>query len=434
MPRTTALSKALAGVDVDAGAARFHARFSKGVKPSLPPTSVIRKKRPRKPQPKNSISPSIFRPHVLAADRLAMWSTPVTLSFHACLTAALPPSDARAMLEVMLFSLEEGTRSNYGAGILRFTQYCDSRKIPEEDRMPASEILLSGFATVMAAGKVASSTLDTWLAGIHFWHSMHGAAWSAGNMLRSVKGGVAKLVPEASKRAKRPPVTIEHLHALRRGLDLSSSLDAAVWSAATIAFWSCCRLGELLVPTRFSFPVNKHVTKNCPQSFRTDVGGTSSFSFHVPWTKTTKFDGADIIVTKINEPTDPLAALKHHLETNKSIPSSAPFFSFRTAGGGHAPLTKQWFMVRCEQVWVEAGLPKLDGHAFRIGGATELLLRGVPPDVVATQGRWKSKSFLEYWRRIEGILPLFIHNAFSSSRAALVRETMKSYSSRICRA
>ena len=300
--------------------------------------------------------------------------------------------------------------------------------------MPASEILLSGFSTVMAAGKVASSTLDTWLAGIHFWHSMHGASWSAGNMLRSVKGGVAKLVPEASKRAKRPPVTIEHLHALRRGLDLSSSFDAAVWSAATIAFWSCCRLGELLVPTRFSFPVNKHVTKNCSQAFRQDVGGISSFSFHVPWTKTTKFNGADIIVTQINEPTDPLAALNHHLKTNNSIPPSAPFFSFRTADGGHAPLTKQWFMACCEEVWVAAGLPKLDGHAFRIGGATELLLRGVPPDVVATQGRWKSKSFLEYWRRIEGILPLFIHNAFSSSRAALVRETMKSYFSRICRA
>ena len=93
-------------------------------------------------------------------------------------------------------------------------------------------------------------------------------------------------------------------------------------------------------------------------------------------------------------------------------------------------MTKGWFMDRCEEVWEAAGLPRLSGHAFRIGGATELLLRGTPPEVVAVQGRWKSQAFLEYWRRIEGILPLFITNSFRSSRAALVVRTMSSFRSR----
>lgn len=34
-------------------------------------------------------------------------------------------------------------------------------------------------------------------------------------------------------------------------------------------------------------------------------------------------------------------------------------------------------------------------------------LLGTPPDVVAVQGHWKSKVFLEYWCRIESILPMF---------------------------
>jgi hypothetical protein len=42
----------------------------------------------------------------------------------------------------------------------------------------------------------------------------------------------------------------------------------------------------------------------------------------------------------------------------------------------------------------------------------ELLLAGVDPWIVMKQGRWSSKAFLAYWRKVEIILPLFIGNAF----------------------
>lgn len=249
-------------------------------------------------------------------------------------------------------------------------------------------------------------------------------------MLRHVKAGVSKLVPDTSRRAKRPPVTIEHMHALRCGLDLSSSFDAAVWALACVAFWSCCRLGELLINSRNSFDPRKNVARDCLFSTIVRPHGPSSVSFHIPWTKTTHELGADIVVTRIDDPSDPFMALQHHMATNSSVPSSAPFFSYATDRvGGFAPMTWSWFMERCEEVWEAAGLPCRAGHAFRIGGATELLLRGTPPDVVAVQGRWRSRAFLEYWRRIEGILPLFITNSFQSSRAALVVQTMSSFRS-----
>lgn len=75
-------------------------------------------------------------------------------------------------------------------------------------------------------------------------------------------------------------------------------------------------------------------------------------------------------------------------------------------------------------------MPLLVGHCFRIGGATELLLRGVHPDVVAAQGRWKSRAFLEYWRRIESILPIFIVDSFSASRAKLVADSIRHWRKR----
>ncbi|KAG1834998.1 hypothetical protein F4604DRAFT_1505732, partial [Suillus subluteus] len=85
-------------------------------------------------------------------------------------------------------------------------------------------------------------------------------------------------------------------------------------------------------------------------------------------------------------------------------------FAFETDTGGWAPMTHSWFLNCCNEIWKRADLFELSGHCFRIGGAMELLLRGTPeslcvlvipttpPDIVAMQGRWKSRAFLEYWR------------------------------------
>jgi hypothetical protein len=54
---------------------------------------------------------------------------------------------------------------------------------------------------------------------------------------------------------------------------------------------------------------------------------------------------------------------------------------------------------------------RIHGHSFRIGGATELLLGGIPSHVVASIGRWKSMAFLLYWRKVSKV----VANSFSSS-------------------
>ena len=155
----------------------------------------------------------------------------------------------------MLFSLDENTRSNYGAGLLRFTQYCDTHSIPEHSCMPASEFLLSAFSA-SAAGSASESTLNNWLAGLQYWHVINGALWHGSDMLHHVHHGFAKLIPPSSKQAKRPLVTIEALVALKSGLDLSNTFDMAVWAVASVAFWSCCRWVHPFLPFQFSYSFN----------------------------------------------------------------------------------------------------------------------------------------------------------------------------------
>ena len=71
-------------------------------------------------------------------------------------------------------------------------------------------------------------------------------------------------------------------------------------------------------------------------------------------------------------------------------------------------------MAFCAEVWSKESLAHVLGHSFRIGGAVELLLAGVPPEIVAATGGWTSLAFLLYWR-MEEILPMSTSRAYQRS-------------------
>lgn len=145
-------------------------------------------------------------------------------------------------------------------------------------------------------------------------------------------------------------------------------------------------------------------------------------------TKTTLSAGLIVPVTHIDEPSCPAIALAHHLTRSNMLPPNAPLFSYQsTSPHGWSPMTRDWFLRRCNEVWSLNHLETLTGHSFRIGGTTELLLRGTPPDVVALQGNWKSRAFLNYWRKVEEILPTFISKFNCPSNVRSLTNTMSSF-------
>ena len=138
-------------------------------------------------------------------------------------------------------------------------------------------------------------------------------------------------------------------------------------------------------------------------------------SFRVPWTKTTKSDGASVILTARDDTLCPRCALENHLAVNNNTPESAALFAYRTESGGHKNMLKQTFLAFVSSIWQAAHLAHILGHSFRIGGAVELLLAGVPPEIVAAIGGWTSLAFLLYWRRMEEILPMSTSQAYKKS-------------------
>ncbi|KAG2132464.1 DNA breaking-rejoining enzyme [Suillus bovinus] len=293
-----------------------------------------------------------YRPSVLASERVLLWTTPYGITFQNQLEQLYPESYVVKLFFVMAESLDESTRNDYGAGLLHFNQFCDRLSIPEQDRMPASEVLLSIFIAD-AAGSISSSTADNWLAGLRFWHVINGAQWygERSECLRHVQRGLRHLAPPNLNPQHAPPITFESLVQLYQGLEHSNTFNTAVLAIASLVFWCGCRLEELVIPAFDSSDMTKHVTRSI-LPIVTQQSNTIRYStFHIPWTKTTGNNGVDINVTSRDHLTCPHAALFRHLEANPNIPSHAPLFSFQTPTGAWTSMTEQRFLERCNQFW-----------------------------------------------------------------------------------
>lgn len=370
-------------------------------------------KRPRA-LPKNSpLLNSLYRPNVRATDRFKLWTSPFAILRDAANAAVLPKAAREKRFDAVFGSVEASTRATYGAGLLRFHEFCDEQGVEELQRVPASDYLLSAFVA-HHLGKVGTSAVNNWVAGLQLWHTLQDAPWLGNRGLKAALKGVGKQAPASSTRPQRPPVTRAHLLCLRRYLDLTATMDSAVFATACMAFHGCNRLGELLVPSAGGFDAAKHVARSASMSVESANGEAVFGRVLIPWTKTTGAQGADIILTAATDDTCAVKAAQHHLAVNAGAPDDMPFFSWRAADGKWYPLTKDWFLKRCAAIWDAHGLKAVYGHSFRIGGTTDLLLRGLPPSIVAIQGRWSSRAFLRYWRKVEDIVPVFLTRASST--------------------
>ena len=74
-------------------------------------------------------------------------------------------SDLERVLDVINVSWATGTGDAYEAGLLVYHVFCDSHNMPEEERGPASPILVIAFIS-SCAGSYAGSTLASYIFAI----------------------------------------------------------------------------------------------------------------------------------------------------------------------------------------------------------------------------------------------------------------------------
>lgn len=293
------------------------------------------------------------------------------------------------------------TVKRYASAVDLFIRFCDSEQVPEHLRFPADEFVLCAFAA-SSLGTHAEGTPRSRLSALKAWHIAHNIEWKGSSRLRYIINGVHNLAPKSSKRPPRPPINARMLAQLIEGLDLNNGFDIAVAACAATAFWGQCRLGELL-------PSSSAVLLSVPfpsrSGFVRSLRNPQACLLRLPSTKT-HHHGQDIILVDQRRPINPISLLKSHLRINK-VPNDDHIFSYSSVDG-LSSLTKSSFLQCCNSIWQALGYPRTTGHCFRIGGITELLVAGTPPDVVKATGRWSSQSFLRYWRSLDDIAPQYI--------------------------
>lgn len=301
------------------------------------------------------------------------------------------------------------TLRRYSGSIKQFLRFCDKERVPPHLRFPADEFVLCAFAA-SSLGIHAGGTPRARISALKAWHISHNVEWKGSTRLRYIINGVSNATPGSSHRPPRPPVNTRMLTQLVETLDLSCPLDAAVAACAVVAFWGQCRLGELL-------PVSSSPYLSPPLPTRSDfkrsLRDPLACILFLPRTKTHRH-GQEVVLVDQRHPINPITLLKNHIKIN-NIRDNTPLFSF-TSPGGPVLLNKNLFLRCCNQVWSVLGYPHTTGHSFRIGGTTELLAAGVPPDIVRTTGRWSSGSFFRYWRSLDTIAPYHVRNLHSRYR------------------
>jgi hypothetical protein len=301
------------------------------------------------------------------------------------------------------------TLRRYTGTIKQFILFCDSERVPAHLRFPSDEFVLCAFAA-SSLGKHAGGTPRSRLSALKAWHRAHNVEWKGSARLQFVLNGVHNRAPSSSRRPPRPPVNARMLSQLVETLDLNSPMDAAIAACAATAFWGQCRLGELLPISSSPYLAPPLPTRS---DFKRSLRDPHSCILFLPCTKTHRH-GQEVVLVDQHPPINPITLLKNHFRVN-NIRGNMPIFSFRSPNGP-VLLNKNLFLQRCNTIWSILGYPRTTGHCFRIGGTTELLAAGVPPDIVRTTGRWSSESFLRYWRSLDSIAPRHIRNIHTQAR------------------
>lgn len=90
-------------------------------------------------------------------------------------------------------------------------------------------------------------------------------------------------------------------------------------------------------------------------------------------------------------------------------------------------MRKTIFLEFCMDIWSRASLAHILDHSFRIGGAVELLLAGVPPEIVVATGGWTSLAFLLYWCCMEEILLMSTSWAYNKAHINKLAEIFEQF-------
>ncbi|KAE9402039.1 hypothetical protein BT96DRAFT_817094 [Gymnopus androsaceus JB14] len=289
-----------------------------------------------------------------------------------------------------------------------FLVWAANRGLTEEDVLLPSENTLCNFAALFAR-KLAGGTTKAKVSVVKSWVQRRGLAWEGGNNLRNILNGIECRAPASSFRDQRPPVKKEHLSTLFDELDLSGScgLDHVMAAVSVGCFYGQLRGGEILPQSSNPADFNPSELPTVKDLNAPNQNGDRKL--RLPKTKTKQSRGKEVLLhIPRKDPDSPTRAWQEHIQVNILGPDD-PLVAYWDKNNELRVLSKAVFLNQCNTVWLRHNIPHMTSHCFRIGGTTHYLVQRIPPDIVKMLGRWKSDAFLKYWRDLDSLASIYLH-------------------------
>lgn len=234
------------------------------------------------------------------------------------------------------------------------------------------------------------TTLPQFISALQYFHlrCFH-CNLPRGVLFNDVQRGLDNYYADRSVVQRKQALTLNDLFAFARLLDTRYFEHARDWCACLLAFFGLLRIGEYMDAGLR----HRHVQL-------TAYGVVVT----IPFSKTSNLP-ATVSIAQRDDQLCPAKALTHYLHffplLSISHQPDDPLFVTRTQGSTRVSATSRDEFIANVRVLVRASFPDRDastyaGHSFRRGGATAMLLAGVPQDILRIHGRWSSEAYRAY--------------------------------------
>ncbi|GAA5895413.1 hypothetical protein JCM5296_002399 [Sporobolomyces johnsonii] len=328
-------------------------------------------------------------PFTLQPEDNAVSYPPFSLKLHAHTLASIPKEMAERI----------------GYALKAYQEWCSMNAIPDDQRFPITTYRLRLFISP-SLGIYKADTIKRRVACLKQYSALYMLEWKVDEQELKPIFAIFK-AHQPHPHLRRRPLLAQHLVKLVAQVrtisnDFSDRFHVAMLVTTLVGFGGILRSGEFTASK--AFPDAEEWSKKVKLA-SVKLAETGQLVFKLPWDKANAWEGRQVTVASFNFGTP--ALFRRHLVLSQLSPSDFPF-SYLSSRGQHAGKTVAITKLSWKR-WLNARLAEIDeaplqGHSVRIGGATQMLLNGVEPEVVKVLGGWKSDAFLKYWRHVDALI------------------------------
>lgn len=281
----------------------------------------------------------------------------------------------------------DSTKASYESQRRAYLMFCQSIEVSP---VPASISTVCRYAAFLGRTK-AFATVQQYLNIIRILHLELGLCnplannWPLTSLLRGMKR------VKGSSQSFKLPISPEDLQLIHGRLNLNRRDDTLFWATIVTCFFGLLRISNVAANSK----------DNRKLILRKDMSlTTQGITLHIRGSKTIQcLDRTHEVVLPFipNHKLCPTAAILRLLGMSSGLSPDDPMFAYEGKSGKVRLSPTQVHYKLCS-ILKSLGYQHTDygTHSLRRGGATWLILSGVPLPVVKALGDWKSDAIMKY--------------------------------------